>query len=76
MVPPDAFSRDLLEPSVDLNAAASIEASAREPVDTIEALLAAAEVMEIEQPSRHHGRPFDGRTPFIDCLIQGELPED
>ena len=49
-VPPDAFSRDLLEPSVDLGTGASVETSAPKPIDTIEALLAAAEVMEIEQP--------------------------
>ena len=75
-IQPDAFSKDLLEPSVDLNAGAGVEASAPEPVDTVEALLAAAEVMEIEQPSRHLSRPFDWRTPFLNCLIQGELPED
>ena len=62
-VPPDAFSSDQLEPSVDLSAAASIEA-ASEPIDTVEALLAAVEVMEIEQPSRHPSRPFDCHTPF------------
>jgi hypothetical protein len=32
--------------------------------------------MELEQPSRHPSRPFDWHTPFLDCLIQGELPED
>ena len=52
-VPPDAFSRDLLEPSVDLIAGAAVEAPALEPVDTIEALLTAVEVMEVEQPSSH-----------------------
>jgi len=75
-VPPDAFSRDLLEPSINLSMGASVETSTPEPIDTIEALLAAVEVMEIEQPSQHSGRPFDLCTPFLDCLIRGELPED
>jgi hypothetical protein len=75
-VPLDAFSRDLLEPSIDLGMGASVETFAAEPIDKIEALLAVAEVMEIEQPPRHSSRPFDWRKPFLDCLIRGELLED
>jgi len=48
-VSPDAFSRDLHEPSVDLSSGADVETTAPHPTDAIEALLAAAEVMEVEQ---------------------------
>ena len=65
-VPPDAFLRDLHEPYVDLSTGANVEAPTPHPTDTIEALLTAAEVMEVEQ---RPGRLFDWRTPFLDCLI-------
>jgi len=72
-VPPDAFSRDLHEPSVDLGSGPGVDVAPAQPTDTVDALLMAAEVMEVEQrPSR----PFDWRTPFLDCLIRCELPED
>ena len=72
-VPPGALSRDLHEPSVDLGSGAGVDAAPAQPADTVNALLMAAEVMEVEQrPSR----PFDWRTPFLDCLIRCELPED
>ena len=45
---PDAFSRDLYEPSVDFGLGAGVETTALQQTDTIEALLAAAEVMEVE----------------------------
>ena len=55
-VPPDAFSKDLQEPFVDLGSGANVETTAPHPTDAIEALLTAAEVMQVEQrPSR----PFD-----------------
>jgi len=72
MVPPDAFSRDLHEPSVDLGSGAGVEAAPTQQADNVEALLMAAKVMEVEQ---RPGRPFDWRTPFLDCLIRCELPE-
>ena len=72
-VPPDAFSRDLHEPSVDLGSGAGIDATPAQQADTVDALLMAAEVMEVEQ---RPGRPFDWRTPFLNCLIRCELLED
>ena len=72
-VPPDAFSRDLHEPSFDLGSGVGVEAAPAQQTDTVDALLMAAEVMEVEQCL---GRPFDWRTPFLDCLICCELPED
>jgi len=65
-VPPDAFSRDLHEPSVDLGLGADVKTTTLRQTDSIDALLAAAEVMEAEQ---RPGRPFDWRTPFLNCLI-------
>jgi len=38
-VPPDAFSRDFLEPSINLDVGAGIEAPAPEPVDMVGTLL-------------------------------------
>jgi len=72
-VPPDAFSRDLHEPSVDLGPGAGVEAAPAQQTDTVEALLIAAEAMELEQ---RPGQPFDWRRPFLDCLIRCKLPED
>jgi len=48
MVPPDAFSRDLHKPSVDLGSGADVETATLPQTDVIEALLAAVEVMEAE----------------------------
>ena len=76
MVPPDASSRDLLEPSFDLGTGASTKTPTPEPTDAIEALLTVIEVMEVEQTPQRLGRPFDWRTPFLNCLIRCELLED
>ena len=48
-VPPDAFSRDLLEPSVELGSGAGVETTPTQQTDIVKALLMAAEVMEVEQ---------------------------
>jgi len=51
-VPPDEFTRDLHEPSVDLSLGADIETTAPHPADAIEALVAAAQVMEVDRSTR------------------------
>ena len=56
-----------------MGSGAGVEATPAQQTDTVEALLMAAEVMEVEQ---RPGRPFDWRTPFLDCLIRCELLED
>jgi len=70
---PNAFSRDLHEPPVDLGSGAGVEAAPAQQTDAVEALLMAAEVMEVEQ---RPDRPFDWRTPFLNCLIRCKLLED
>jgi len=72
-VPPDAFSRDLHETSVNLGTGANAETSTPKLTDAVETFLTVAEVMEVEQ---RPGRLFDWRTPFLDCLIWCELLED
>jgi len=72
-VPPNASSRDLHEPCVNLGVGANIETPNTKPTDAIEALLTTAEVMEVEQ---RPGQRFDWRALFLDCLIRCELRED
>jgi len=56
-----------------LGSRVGVDAAPAQPTDTLDTLLVAAEVMEAEQ---RPGRLFDWRTPFLDCLIHCELPED
>jgi len=48
-VPPDVFSRDLHELSVDLGSGAGVEVAPAQRTDTVDALLMAAEVMEVDR---------------------------
>jgi len=67
-VPLDAFSRDLPEPSVDLGTGANIETSTPKPTNASEALLTAAEVVEVEQtPQRSVDHSTGARLSSSAC---------
>ena len=61
---------------LNLGSGASVKTSTAEPTDTIEALLMAVEVMEVEQTPQCPSRLFGCCTPLLDYLIRDELPED
>jgi ribonuclease HI len=75
-VPPDVFSRDLHEPSVDLNTTRGVDGPPLDPPPEAEAPSTGADVMQTEGPTPPADLESDWRTPYLDCLIRGELPPD
>jgi hypothetical protein len=71
MVPPDVFSRDLHEPSVDLRAIEGVDGLSLDPPPEAEAPSTGADVMQTEGSTPLADLEPDWRVPYLDCLIEG-----
>jgi hypothetical protein len=76
MVPPDVFSRDLHEPSVDGRTTEGADSLSLDPPPKAEAPSTRADVMQMEGLTPPADLEPDWRTPYLDCLTRGELPLD
>jgi hypothetical protein len=68
-VPPDVFSRDLHEPSVDLRTTEGVNGLSLDPPPEAEASLTGADVMQTEDSPPPTDLNPDWRIPYLDCLI-------
>jgi ribonuclease HI len=75
-VPPDVFSRDLHEPSVDLRAIEGVDDLSLDPPPEAEAPSTGADVMQMEGSTPPADLKPDWHISYLDCLIRGELPSD
>jgi hypothetical protein len=75
-VPPDVFSRDLHEPSVDLGMTEGVDGPSLDPPPEVEAPSTRADVMQMEVSTPPADLEPDWRIPYLDCLIRGELLPD
>jgi hypothetical protein len=75
-VPPDVFSRDLHEPSIDLRVIEGVDSPSLDPPTEAEAPSTRADVMQMEGLTPLADLEHNWRTPYLDRLIQRELPLD
>jgi hypothetical protein len=76
MVPPNIFSRDLHEPSVDLGTIEGVDDLPLDPPPEAEAPSTGADVMQTKGSPPLADLEPDWHIPYLDCLIRGELPPD
>jgi ribonuclease HI len=76
MVPPDVFSRDLHEPSVNTRMTEGGDNLSLNPPPKAEAPSTRADVMQTEGLTLPADLELNWRTPYLDCLTRGELPLD
>jgi hypothetical protein len=67
-VPPDVFSRDLHEPSVDLGTTEGVDNSLLDPPPKVEAPSTGADVMQTEDSPPLADLESDWCIPYLDCL--------
>ena len=79
--PLNIFARDLLKPSIPYALATGEGPPVKPPAgpeasSVTKTPAAKAEVMEINAEPPEANQGMDWRVPFLDCLVQGELPAD
>jgi hypothetical protein len=75
-VPPNIFSRDLHQPSVNARMTEGADSPLLDPPPEAEAPSIGADVMQTEGLTLPADLEPDWRTPYLDCLTRGELPLD
>jgi hypothetical protein len=76
MVPPDVFTRDLHQPSVDTGAIRGADGPSLDPPPEAEAPSTGAKVMQTEGSTLPADLEPDWRVPYLDRLTRGDLPLD
>jgi hypothetical protein len=67
-VPPDVFSRDLHEPSVDAKTTKGADSLSLDPPPEVEAPSTRVDVMQTEGSTLPTDLEPDWSTPYLDCL--------
>jgi hypothetical protein len=76
MLPPDVFSRDLHQPSIDTGMTEGANSPLLDPPLEAEAPSIGADIMQTEGSTLPADLEPDWRIPYLDCLTRGELPLD
>jgi ribonuclease HI len=75
-VPPDVFTRDLHQPSIDTRASEGADGPSLDPPPEAEAPSTGAKVMQAEGSTLPADLEPDWRVPYLDHLTLGDLPLD
>jgi hypothetical protein len=75
-VPPNVFSRDLHQPSIDTGMIEGANSPLLSPPPEAEAPSTGVDVMQMEGSTLPADLEPDWRIPYLDCLTRGELPLD
>jgi ribonuclease HI len=75
-VPPDVFTKDLHQPSVNLGPDEGVDGPSLDPPPEAEAPSTGAEAMQVEDPTPPSDHEPDWRIPYLEHLIRGDLPSD
>jgi hypothetical protein len=76
MVPPDVFTRDLHQPSVNIRADRGVDGPSLDLLPEAEAPSTGAEAMQVEGSTPPANPEPDWRIPYLDHLTRGDLPSD
>jgi hypothetical protein len=75
-VPPDVFTRDLHQPSVNIRADGGVDGLSLDPLPEAEAPSTEAEAMQVEGSTPPANPEPNWRIPYLDHLTRGDLPSD